>query len=60
MKRYICFVLYKCFFAWLPATNNTLKISKFIRFFRSLVGGGALDKHGKNINVERNANFGFG
>lgn len=60
MKRYICFVLYKCFLVWLPATNNTLKISKVFRFLRSSIGGGALDKHGKHINIERNANFGFG
>ena len=60
MKRYICFILYKLFFSWLPATNNTLKVSKIIRFFRSWVGGGTLDKHGRHINIEKNANFGFG
>lgn len=60
MKRYICLAIYKCFLSWLPATNNTLKISKFVRFFRSWVAGGALDSHGKHINIERNANFGSG
>lgn len=60
MKRYLCYILYKCFFAWLPATNNTFKINRLIRLFRSTIGGGVLDFHGKSINIEKNANFGFG
>lgn len=60
MKRYICFALYKLLCVWMPATNNGFRISKVIRAWRSAVGGGCLDKHGKKINIEKNANFGFG
>lgn len=60
MKRIICLVIYKIFLAWLPATNNTLTISKLIRKVRSFVACGCFDYHGKNINVEKRADFGRG
>ena len=60
MKRMICLVLYKLFFAWLPATNNTLTISKLIRRVRSFIACGCFDYHGKNINIEKGADFGRG
>ena len=60
MKRVVCLVIYKLFLVWLPSTNNTFPVSKVIRKIRSGVAGGCFDKHGKSINVEKNANFGKG
>ncbi|MCR4965148.1 MAG: acetyltransferase [Bacteroidales bacterium] len=60
MKRIICLIIYKCFLSWLPATDNSLTISRFIRFLRSKVAGGCFDYCGKNVNVERGADFGRG
>ena len=52
--------MYNLMCVWLPATNNSFKLSKIIRLWRSIIGGGILDKHGKGINIEKNANFGLG
>lgn len=52
--------LYKSFFQLLPATDNSLRIGKLIRKLRSTIAGFCLDKHGRNINVERKADFGSG
>lgn len=60
MKRIVCLFLYKLFLAWLPATNNTLFISKLIRKLRSIVACGCFDHHGENVNIEKNADFGRG
>lgn len=60
MKRYFFLFLYKLLFSWLPATDNTLCLSKVIRISRSFVAGKCLDKCGKNINIERMADFGKG
>lgn len=48
------------FLAWLPATNNSFAIGKLIRKMRSAVACGCFDYHGKNINIERNVDFGKG
>lgn len=60
MKRLFCLIIYKLFLVWLPSSNNGLKVSKLIRKIRSLVAGGCFDGHGKNINVEKGADFGKG
>ena len=60
MKRVICLLIYKTLLVWLPATNNTLTISKFIRKIRSTVASGCFDQHGKNVNIEKGADFGRG
>ncbi len=60
MKRILCFLIYKMFLVWLPSTNNSLFVSKWIRKIRSGIAGGCFDKHGRNINVERKADFGRG
>lgn len=60
MKRFFCLILYKMLLVWLPATNNTLTISKLIRKLRSAVACGCFDHHGKNINIEKGADFGRG
>lgn len=60
MKRTLCLLIYKMFLVWLPSTNNTLFLSKIIRKLRSMVACGCFDHHGKNINIEKGANFGRG
>lgn len=60
MKRLFCFIVYKLLLVRLPSTNNSFFVSKWIRKIRSGVAGGCFDKHGKNINVEKNADFGKG
>lgn len=60
MKRVVCFLIYKLFLAWLPSTNNKFFVSKWIRKLRSGIACGCFDKHGKNINVEKKADFGKG
>lgn len=60
MKRVFCLILYKLFLVWLPSTNNGHSISKLIRIIRSSVAGGCFDHHGKNINIEKGADFGKG
>lgn len=52
--------LYKSFFQFLPATDNSLRIGKLIRRLRSAIAGHCLEKHGRNINIERKADFGTG
>lgn len=60
MKRVLCLLIYKVFLAWLPSTNNMLFISKKIRKLRSSIACGCFDQHGKNINIEKGADFGKG
>ena len=60
MKRFLCFIIYKFFLVWLPSTNNSFFVSNWIRRIRSGVAAGCFDKHGQNINVEKNADFGKG
>ena len=60
MKRIGCLLIYKLFLAWLPSTNSSSFACKLIRIIRSSVAGGCFDKHGKNINVEKRADFGKG
>lgn len=60
MKRLFCFIIYKLFLSWLPSTNNNLFVSKIIRKLRSWVACGCFDKHGINVNIEKNADFGKG
>lgn len=60
MKRIICLLIYKLFLVWLPSTNGKFPLYKQVRWLRSVVAGMCFDSHGKNINVERNANFGRG
>ena len=60
MKRVLCLCIYKMFLVWLPCTNNSFFVSRWIRKVRSVMAGGCFDKHGKNINIERKADFGKG
>ena len=60
MKRIVCLLIYKICLVWLPSTNNSLPISKVIRKIRGRVAANCFDKHGRNINIEKGANFGRG
>ena len=60
MKKIICLAIYKLFLSWLPSTDNSLRVGKLIRKLRSAVAGACLEKHGRNINVEKKADFGNG
>ncbi len=53
-------ILYLLIAKHLPATDNTLPISRPIRRFRSGIARRCLDYSGKNVNIEKNANFGTG
>lgn len=58
--KYLYLFLYLSIAQWLPATDNALLISKYIRRFRSFIGSKCLNKAGQNINIERNSDFGTG
>lgn len=51
-KQKINYVLYKIFAAWLPVSQRSA-LAKKIRYFFSK----HICKSGKNVNIERNANF---
>lgn len=53
---YIYIYIYK----HLPATDRGVKLFKLIRRLRSSVGKKLFDKCGKNINIEKGADFGTG
>ncbi len=53
-------LLYYGFARHLPATDHSLAIFAPIRRFRSAVGGGMFDRCGKDINIEKGADFGTG
>lgn len=60
MKRLLCLFIYKLFLSWLPSSNNSLFVSKLIRKLRSSIACCCFDKHGKNVNIEKKADFGKG
>jgi maltose O-acetyltransferase len=51
-------IFYYSFLQFLPASNN--KYFKFIRVIRSSIGHLIFRSCGKNVNIERKANFGGG
>ena len=56
--RPIFLILYYGLLKFFPATNN--RYLNFIRVIRSSVAGRLFARTGKNINVEKGADFGFG
>lgn len=60
LSRFASLIMYYGFARYLPATNNSLGVSKFIRWFRKISARNAFDYCGKNITIERMANFGTG
>lgn len=60
MKKVVFLLLYYGFAQYLPATNNGLKWSKIIQWIRRKLAEPAFEHCGKNVNIERKANFGKG
>ena len=52
--------MYYLFAKHLPATNNTLWISRCIRVIRFLIARNVFDYCGKKVNIEKGADFGTG
>lgn len=57
--RILLLLLYYIVLKNLPATDNSYKISLVVRKFRGW-GGRLFDACGKNVNIERGADFGTG
>lgn len=60
IKRIIGLFLYYLLAKHLPATNNGLIISRLIRSTRRMCAKSCFDKCGKNVNIEKGADFGNG
>lgn len=58
ISKLICLLFYYGLLKHLPATNN--RYLRFIRKLRSYVAGKLFKQAGKNINIEKGANFGIG
>ena len=58
--KYIHLLLYIFIYKNLPATNSDFPGRKIIRRLRSSVGYFLFDKCGKNVNIEKGADFGKG
>ena len=60
MIKRLCLAIYCLFAKHLPATNNTLWISRCIQKIRLLIARNVFDYCGKNVNIEKGADFGTG
>jgi len=58
ISKFIFLLFYYGFLKHLPATNN--RYLRFIRKLRSYVASKLFKQAGKNINIEKGANFGIG
>lgn len=58
--RVFWYFLYILFFKHLPATDTRFKQQVIIRRLRAFIGKRLLDSCGKNVNIEKNADFGLG
>lgn len=58
--KLISLFIYYSFLQFLPATDNAYRIFAVIRRCRSFVGRYIFDVCGKNVNIEKGANFGTG
>lgn len=58
--RYLWLILYLCLAKWLPATDNSMFYSRGVRKFRSAIASKCFDSCGKNVNIEKGADFGTG
>lgn len=59
MKALLLF-FYLLFIKHLPATNNSFRFARLIQWIRRVVTRRLFDFCGKNVNVEKNADFGTG
>lgn len=53
-------ILYYAVFKHLPATNSRIPLGGFIRKCRSYIASKAIAQCGKNVNIEKGAEFGNG
>jgi maltose O-acetyltransferase len=60
MKRILSYIAYYLFTRYLPSTNNKLLFSKYVQAIRRGSAKSLFDYCGKNVNIERNADFGSG
>ena len=60
MMKKICLAIYYLFAKHLPATNNTLWISRCIQKIRLRIVRKVFDYCGENVNIEKGADFGTG
>lgn len=59
MKIFL-FLLYKGILTHLPSTESGSRFVMWIRWLRGRLGGALLDFCGKDVNIEKGADFGFG
>ena len=58
--KYIYLLLYYCFFTFLPSSASTNPLKRAIRKMRTAVAKRCFTKCGKNVNIEKGADFGSG
>lgn len=58
--KILLFVIYVLFVKYLPATSTSNRYLRFVRTVRRAITSPLFDYSGKNINVERGADFGLG
>lgn len=58
--KYLLLFFYLFFLKYLPATDNSIAVLRFVRILRSAVGKRILEGWGKNVNIEKGADFGTG
>ena len=58
--RIICLILYYAIFKHLPSSAGSNPVKRLIRKLRSGVAVRCLGECGKNVNIEKNADFGSG
>ncbi len=56
--RFVCLFVYYVFLRWLPSSRK--QTFRFFRTLRSWVGRFVFDECGRNVNIERLADFGTG
>ena len=58
--RFLCLIIYYLLLRYLPSSAGGNPVKRLIRKLRSGVAGRCFERYGRNINVERNADFGSG
>ena len=60
MIKRLCLAIYYLFAKHLPATNNSLRVSRCIQAIRFQIARNVFDYCGKKVNIEKGADFGTG
>ncbi len=58
--RLLCLMLYCSLLKHLPSSAGSNPVKRLIRWLRSGVASRCLEKCGRNVNIEKNADFGSG